>query len=278
MDIRQRTAVEQFQALHETGCFILPNPWDRGSALYLQHLGFKALATTSAGFAFSRGLPHDPEVVPCDLMLEHFRDIASGTTLPVNADFQNGFADEPDTVAENVVKCVQTGVAGLSIEDTTGRSDRRLYDRELAIERIKAARRAIDDSGSQVVLTARCEAWLVQPDDAREVALDRLVAFADAGADCLYAPGVLELADITDIVKAVAPKPVNVLVFSPKPDLNLKRLEEVGVRRISVGAALCRVAWGAFIRAATEMAEQGTFEAFGEAASGAELNKLFSRT
>jgi len=274
MNEEQLKAIEEFRALHETGCFILPNPWDRGSALYLQHLGFKALATTSAGFAFSRGLPDDPEVVPLALMLEHFRDIATGTSLPVNADFQNGFADEPDRVAENVVKCVQTGIAGLSIEDTTGR---RLYDRELAIERIKAARRAIDDSGSQVLLTARCEAWLVQSDDAREVALDRLVAFADAGADCLYAPGVLELADITDIVKAVAPRPVNVLVFSPKPDLNLKRLEEVGVRRISVGAALCRVAWGAFIRAATEMAEQGTFEAFSEAASGAELNKLFSR-
>jgi len=274
MNEEQLKAIEEFRALHETGCFILPNPWDRGSALYLQHLGFKALATTSAGFAFSRGLPDDPEVVPLALMLEHFRDIATGTSLPVNADFQNGFADEPDRVAENVVKCVQTGIAGLSIEDTTGR---RLYDRELAIERIKAARRAIDDSGSQVLLTARCEAWLVQSDDAREVALDRLVAFADAGADCLYAPGVLELADITDIVKAVAPRPVNVLVFSPKPDLNLKRLEEVGVRRISVGAALCRVAWGAFISAATEMAEQGTFEAFSEAASGAELNKLFSR-
>jgi methylisocitrate lyase len=240
----------------------------------LQHLGFKALATTSAGFAFSRGLPDDPEVVPLDLMLEHFKDIASATDLPVNADFQNGFADEPEAVAVNVQKCVQTGVAGLSIEDSTGR---KLYERELAIERIKAARRAIDESGLGVLLTARCEAWLVQQPDAREVALDRLVAFADAGADCLYAPGVVELSDIRDIVRAVAPKPVNALVYTSKPELNLKGLEEIGVRRISVGAALCRVAWGAFIRSAREMAERGTFDAFSDAASSAELNKLFSR-
>jgi 2-methylisocitrate lyase-like PEP mutase family enzyme len=273
MDNKQRKAIEDFRALHQSGCFILPNPWDRGSALYLQHLGFKALATTSAGFAFSQGLPDDPEVVPLDLMLDHFRDIASATSLPVNADFQNGFADDPEAVAVNVQKCVETGVAGLSIED---RSSRKLYERELAIERIKAARRAIDDSGLPVVLTARCEVWLVQQADAKKISLDRLVAFADAGADCLYAPGVRDLADITEIVNAVAPRPVNVLVSSPAPDLTLRKLEDVGVRRISVGSALARVAWN-FVSAAQEMAEKGTFEGLVGPGFQADLNGLFAK-
>ena len=276
MDNKQRKAIEDFHALHQSGCFILPNPWDRGSALYLEHLGFKALATTSAGFAFSQGLPDDPNVVSCDLVLEHCRDLADATSLPVNADFQNGYADEPESVAVNVRRCVQTGVAGLSIEDSTGRSDRRLYEREISIERIKAARRAIDDSGLPVVLTARCEAWLVQQADAKKISLDRLVAFADAGADCLYAPGVRDLADITEIVKAVAPKPVNVLVSSPAPDLPLKKLEDLGVRRISVGSALARVAWN-FVTAAQEMAEKGTFGGLVGPGFQADLNGLFAK-
>ena len=273
---RHVQAINEFRALHQSGCFILPNPWDRGSARYLEHLGFKALATTSAGFAFSQGLPDDPKVVPCDIVLEHCRDIADATSLPVNADFQNGYADEPESVAENVRRCVQTGVSGLSIEDSTGRSDPRLYEREMAIERIKAARRAIDDSGLPVVLTARCEAWLVQQPDARKISLDRLEAFADAGADCLYAPGVRDLVDITDIVKAVSPKPVNVLVSSPSPDLNLKKLEDLGVRRISVGSALARVAWN-FVSAAEEMAEKGTFGGFVGPGFQADLNGLFAK-
>jgi 2-methylisocitrate lyase-like PEP mutase family enzyme len=276
MDNKQRKTIEDFRELHQSGCFILPNPWDRGSALYLQHLGFKALATTSAGFAFSIGLPDDPEVVPLEVMLEHFRDLSSATSLPVNADFQNGFADEPEAVAVNVQKCVDTGVAGLSIEDTTGRSDRRLYERGLAIERIRAARRAIDESGLPVVLTARCEVWLVQQADAKKISLDRLVAFADAGADCLYAPGVRDLADITEIVNAVAPRPVNVLVSSPAPDLTLRKLEDVGVRRISVGSALARVAWN-FVSAAQEMAEKGTFEGLVGPGFQADLNGLFAK-
>ena len=277
MDIaKQRLAIDQFQTLHRSGCFILPNPWDRGSAKYLEHLGFKALATTSAGFAFSRGLPDDPKIVSCEMVLEHLRDIVDATPLPVNADFQNGYADEPEDVAENVHRCVQTGVAGLSIEDSTGRTDRKLYERDKAIDRIKAARSAIDDSGLPVVLTARCEVWLFQEPDARQIALDRLAAFAEAGADCLYAPGVRDIAAITEIVKVVAPKPVNVLVSSPAPDLNLKRLEEVGVRRISVGSALARVAWG-FVSAAEEMAAKGTFEGLVGPGFKADLNGLFAK-
>lgn len=271
-----RNVTERFRELHESGCFVIPNPWDPGSAIYLHHLGFKALATTSSGFAFSRGLPDDIHYNGRDAVLAHFREIVNATPLPVNGDFQNGHADQPERVAENVALCVATGVAGLSIEDSTGDESKPLYDLELAIERIRAARRAIDQSGEPVVLTARCEAWLVGDSDPFATSIKRLTAYADAGADCLYAPSVVATpAEISAIVQAVAPKAVNVLVSRPDPDLTVAKLADLGVRRISVGSGLARVAWGAFIRAARELANEGTFESFAGSASGTELNNLF---
>lgn len=268
--------IERFRELHTSGCFVLPNPWDVGSAVYLRHLGFKALATTSSGFAFSRGMPDDVRYVRRDTVLKHFREIVDATPLPVNGDFQNGHADEPEGVAENIKLCIETGVAGLSIEDSTGDERKPLYDLDLAIERVKAARRAIDESGIPVVLTARCEAWLVGESDPFEISIKRLTAYAEAGADCLYAPSVtITPAEVSAIVQAVSPKPVNVLVSRPDPNLTVAKLADLGVRRISVGSALARVAWGAFIRAAREIANEGTFEAFGDSASGTDLNNLF---
>jgi len=272
----QLSAIASFRKLHESGCFVLPNPWDIGSAIYLDRLGFKALATTSAGFAFSRGLQDSVAAVPCELMLDHIRDIASSTSLPVNADFQTGYADEPEGVAANVARCIATGVAGLSIEDATGNDAPPLYELDLAVERIKAARAAIDASGIPVVLTARCEAWLVGQSDPFNVALERLTAFAEAGADCLYAPGVGDPDEIGAIVKAVSPRPVNVLVSTANSNLTVSQLTDLGVRRISVGAALARVAWGGFMRAAKQIKETGSFESFNDAASFNELNELFS--
>jgi 2-methylisocitrate lyase-like PEP mutase family enzyme len=272
----QSSAVAGFRALHESGCFVLPNPWDVGTAVYLAHAGFRALATTSAGMAFARGLPDQVWAISRDAMLEHIREVAGATSLPVNADFQSGYADEPEGVAANVALCAATGVAGLSIEDATGNIAAPLYERALAVDRIKAARGAIDAAGIPVILTGRCEAWLVgHPQPLRE-ALDRLVAYADAGADCLYAPCVRDPGEIAAIVKAVAPKPVNVLVAEPSRVLSVSRLADLGVRRISVGSALSRVAWGAFIRAARSIAETGSFDALGDAASFAELDRLFS--
>lgn len=271
----QQSAVATFRGLHQSGCFVLPNPWDIGSAVYLQHLGFKALATTSAGFAFSRGMPDG--AVPRDEMLSHIREIAAATSLPVNADFLNGFADEPEKVAENVKLCVATGVAGLSIEDSTGRSDEPLYEKKLAIERMRAARKAIDASGIPVALTGRCETWLVGQPDSLGVALDRLSAYAEAGADCLYAPGVSEPDEITAMVKAVAPKPVNVLISGFNHQLSLSQLRDLGVRRISVGSGLATVAWGAFIGVAKTIATTGSFDGLGETASFAEMNSLFGK-
>jgi len=269
------SAIKKFHVLHESGCFVLPNPWDAGSAIYLEHLGFKALATTSAGFAFSRGLPDGPAFVTRDVMLEHFRDIAAATSLPVNADFQNGYADEPDDVAGSVALCVATGVAGLSIEDSTGRSDQPLYDFDLAVARIKAARAAIDASHTDTVLTARSEAWLVGDSDPLRTSLDRLVAFAEAGADCLYAPGVSKPDEIAAIVRAVSPKPVNILVSTNNCNLTVSQLTDLGVRRISVGGALARAAWGGFIHAAAEIQKTGRFTAFADATPFGELNELF---
>lgn len=271
----QLSAIASFRRLHESGCFVLPNPWDVGTALYLQHLGFSALATTSSGFAFARGLPDTVSALDRDEVLTHIREIAAATTLPVNADFQNGYADEPEGVAASVALCIATGVAGLSIEDATGNNDQPLYEDTLAVERIRAARNAIDASGVPVVLTARCEAWLVGEADPLRVSLERLVAFADAGADCLYAPGVSKPEEIATIVRAVAPKPVNVLVSRADPSLSISKLTDLGVRRVSVGSALARVAWGAFMRAARSLAETGSLDAFGEAAPFKELNDLF---
>lgn len=268
--------VARFRELHESGCFILPNPWDRGTTKYLEHLGFKALATTSAGFAFSRGLPDSVSAVARGAMLRHISEVVEATSLPVNADFQTGYADEPEGVATNVALCVATGVAGLSIEDASGDTDAPLYEFSLAVERIRAARAAIDASGVPVVLTGRCEAWLVgQPEPAR-VSLQRLVAYAEAGADCLYAPGVQDHEEIKAIVKAVSPKPVNVLVSRANPAMSLSRLADLGVRRVSVGSALTLVAWGAFIRAAKSLATTGSFDAFADAAPFSELNDFFS--
>ena len=254
---------------------MLPNPWDIGTAVYLHHLGFEALATTSAGFAFSRG--KQDGAVPRDEMLAHIREIVEATPLPVNADFQSGYADQPEGVATNVKLCIATGVAGLSIEDNTGNSAAPLYEKKLAVNRIRAARNAIDVSAIPVVLTGRCEAWLVGRPDPFRVALDRLVAYAQAGADCLYAPGVQKPDEIADIVKAIAPKPVNVLVSGFNRELSLSQLADLGVRRISVGSGLATVAWGAFIRAARSIATTGQFDAFADAVPFVEINAVFSK-
>ena len=274
----QSAAIETFRELHASGCFLLPNPFDVGTAVYLHHIGFKALATSSAGFSFTRGLPDEVSAVSRELMLQHIREVVEATPLPVNADFQNGYAHEPEGVAESVRLCVATGVAGLSIEDNTGDSEKPLYEDDLAIERIKAAREAIDDSGVPVVLTARCEAFLVGHPSPFEFAIKRLVEFADAGADCLYAPSLIKPEEISAVVKAVAPKPVNVIVSRPSPDLTLSKLTDLGVRRISVGSALSRVAWGAFIGAARNIFETGAFDSLGgSTASFAELNGVFGK-
>jgi 2-methylisocitrate lyase-like PEP mutase family enzyme len=261
---------KRFRELHQTGCFALPNPWDVGSAKYLERLGFKALATTSAGFAFSRGLADG--AVGRDLMLTHIRDIVEATDLPVNADFENGYAHDPEGVAESVRLCAATGVAGLSIEDNSGRKDRPLYEVELAADRIRAAKAALGDSG--VVLTGRAECFLVGLDDIDEV-IRRLTAYAEAGADCLYAPGIHDRAQITAVVKAVAPKPVNLLISAPG-GLTMRDAAELGVRRVSVGGALARAAWGGFANAAKELAEEGTFGGFAGATPHGELQKLFA--
>lgn len=273
--ISQQSKITRFAALHEAGCFVLPNPWDIGSAVYLEHLGFAALATTSAGFAFSRGLPDSVAAISREQMIAHIADIVEATSLPVNADFQNCYAHEPDDVATSVAQCIATGVAGLSIEDANGDNINPLYEFDLAVRRVKSARAAIDASGVPVLLTARCEAWLVGDPQPAKVALKRLVAFAEAGADCLYAPGVEDPDDIAGLVKAVSPKPVNVLVSTSNSELSVTQLTDLGVRRISVGAALARVAWGGFMRAAQSIKQTGTFTALDDAAPFNEIQNLF---
>lgn len=270
-------AVAAFRTLHESGCFVIPNPWDIGSARFLAHAGFRALATSSAGLAFSLGKPDTVDALPIAAVLAHLGDVVAATPLPVNADFQNGYADDPDGVARNVRACIATGVAGLSIEDSTGKADAPIYERELAIDRIRAARAAIDASGSGVLLTARCEAYLVHHPDAARVVPDRLAAYADAGADCLYAPAIPDLETISAIVRLAAPRPVNVLVGSQLPGFTVPRLAELGVRRISLGSALARVAWGAVGRAVAELAAHGSFGGFAQAMPFAELSAIFDR-
>jgi 2-methylisocitrate lyase-like PEP mutase family enzyme len=270
---QQSSATAKFHAMHESGCFVLPNPWDIGTAIYLEHLGFEALATTSAGFAFSRGKRDGG--VSRDEMLDHIREIVEVTALPVNADFLAGYADEPEGVAANVRLCIATGVAGLSIEDNTGRTDTPLYEKKLAVERIRAARAAIDASTTGVVLSGRCEAWLVHDPDPLHTALERLVAYAEAGADCLYAPGVSKPDEIAQIVKTVSPKPVNILVSGFNHQLSLSQLADLGVRRISVGSGLALAAWGAFLRAAKDIKTNGTFNLLANGAVFADVNKLF---
>ena len=272
MNSKHLSAVEQFQALHESDCFVLPNPWDAGSAIYLEHAGFKALATTSAGFAFSQGLPDAG--VALDRMLDHFRDIVAASSLPVNADFLNAYADHPNGVAENVRRCVETGVAGLSVEDSTGNAEKPLYDFDLAVERVKTARAAIDSSGVPVLLTARCEAHLVGDSDPLRTSLNRLVAYAEAGADCLYAPGFTTTDEIAAIVKTVAPKPVNVLLYVKNCNLTIQQLADLGVRRISLGSSLARAAWTGVLALTKEIQETGQFSWLNQA-TAFDFNGLF---
>ena len=264
----------EFRSLHESGCFVIPNPWDIGTARYLQRLGFKALATTSAGFGFSRGLPDSMGALPRETVLAHIAEIVSAACVPVNADYQSGYAHEPEGVAESVRLCIETGVAGLSIEDATGDPNCPLYELTQAVDRIRAAQAAIESFGADVLLTARAECFLVgHPDPLRE-SIRRLETYADAGADVLYAPGAQKREDIRAIVAAVKPKPVNVLVSS-NSGLQVSDLAELGVRRISVGSALARAAWGGFIRAATQIAEEGSFAEFDGLVSFEELNSVF---
>lgn len=267
IEARRRT----FRQLHERGCFVIPNPWDAGSARHLQSLGFKALATTSSGFAWSQARPDNG--VDVDHVLEHLRTMVAAVELPLNADFESGFAADAAGVERNVRRAVETGVAGLSIEDSTGDASQPLFERDVAVERLRAARRAIDATGGDTLLVGRSEGFIVgRPDLAETIA--RLQAYSAAGADCLYAPGIRTREEIRAVVEAVAPKPVNVLIGWPT-DLTVHDLAALGVRRISVGGALARAAWGGFMRVAKEIAEAGSFAGFGQAANGAALNALF---
>ena len=262
----------RFRRLHDSGCFVIPNPWDVGSARMLQGLGFQALASTSSGFAWSQG--HPDNGMARDAVLAHLHELVAATDLPVNADFENGFGADAAAVANSVRLAVETGVAGLSIEDSTGDAAQPLFTIEDACERLRAARRAIDDSGSDVMLVGRAECFLVgRPDITETVA--RLQAYAQAGADCLYAPGIRTPAHISAVVAAVAPKPVNLLLGSAGV-MTVQEAAALGVRRISVGGAMARAAWGGFMRAARRLADEGSFDGFEGAASGQELNAFFS--
>ncbi|HXI47483.1 MAG TPA: isocitrate lyase/phosphoenolpyruvate mutase family protein [Steroidobacteraceae bacterium] len=260
-----------FLRLHQRGCFVIPNPWDVGSARYLQSLGFKALATTSSGFAWSHG--HRDGGMSRDRVLDHLTEMVEATDLPINADFEHGFAPDAAGVAESVRLAVETGVAGLSIEDSTGQASKPLFDTDTAIERIRAARGAIDKAGADTMLIGRAEGFLVGQPDIEQV-IARLKAYANAGADCLYAPGIRSVEHIAAVVAAVAPKPVNLLVGF-NADLTLDKIAALGVRRVSVGGALARAAWGGFMRAAKLIQDEGKFDGFADAASGSELNTIF---
>jgi 2-methylisocitrate lyase-like PEP mutase family enzyme len=260
-----------FRQLHESGCFAIPNPWDLGTAIYLQELGFKALATTSSGFAWSQGRADGK--LARNQVLAHFESLVAATNVPINADFESGYAKNAAELAENVTLAVQTGIAGLSIEDSTGDVNRPLYDLPAAVDRIRTARRAIDNAGGDTLLIGRAECFLVgQPDLAQTIA--RLQAYSTAGADCLYAPGLRKREDIAAVVAAVAPKPVNLLIGTVS-ELTMQDVTALGVRRISVGGALARSAWGGFMRAAKLIAQEGRFDGFADAASGQELNDFF---
>ena len=264
------TRVAEFRRLHASGCFVMPNPWDIGSARILVALGFPAVATTSAGMAWALG--RRDNAISVDIVLAHLRTVAGCVEVPVNADFEEGFAPDADAVGANVAAATTTGVAGLSIEDSTGNAAEPLFARPLAVDRIKAARRAIDDSGTGVLLTGRSEGFIAGRPELPET-IKRLVAYADAGADCLYAPGIRSHEEIAAVVRAVAPKPVNVLVgadFATVDDL-----ARLGVRRISVGGALARAAWSGFLAAASEIADYGTFKRLAAAVPFADLNRKF---
>lgn len=269
IDLAQRR--KTFRRLHDTGCFVIPNPWDVGSARYLAHLGFKALATTSAGAAWAMG--YADGATPRDKMLAHIAEIVAATELPVNADFEGAFADDPAALAEGVRLCIETGVAGLSVEDFTGDRANPIYDFDLSVDRMRAARAAVDQSGADVVLVGRAEGLIRNRPDFDDI-IRRLVAYSDVGADCLYAPGLTTREQIAAVVKAVAPRPVNVLMGAPSP-LKVADLAALGVRRISIGGSLARSAWGGFMRAANALAS-GSFDGFADAAPSAELNKLLA--
>ncbi|MGJ7573813.1 isocitrate lyase/PEP mutase family protein [Variovorax sp. RB2P76] len=260
-----------FRALHEKGCFVIPNPWDTGSARYLEGLGFKALATTSSGFAWSHG--HADGAMSRDAILAHLRELVAATDLPVNADFENGFAPDAQGVADSVRLAIETGVAGLSIEDSTGNAANPLFPIDVAVERMRAARKAIDASGADVMLIGRAENFFAGRPDLDD-AIARLKAYANAGADCLYAPGIKTREQIAAVVAAVAPKPVNLLVGGAS-ELTMVDIAELGVRRVSVGGGMARAAWGGFLQAARTLADQGRFDGFADAAPGAELNAFF---
>jgi 2-methylisocitrate lyase-like PEP mutase family enzyme len=268
IDDKRRT----FAAMHTSGCFVIPNPWDVGSARYLESLGFQALATTSSGFAWSRAFADN--AISRDMALEHLHDLVESVDIPVNADFESGFASTAAGVEESVRLAIKTGVAGLSIEDSTRDATQPLFSLDDAVERMRAARRAIDRSGGDTLLVGRAECFLVgRPDMAETIA--RLQAYANAGADCLYAPGISTPEQIREIVSAIAPKPVNLLVGSASV-LTVADIAALGVRRISVGGAMARSAWGCFMRTAQLLATEGKFDGFAQAASGKELNGLFS--
>ena len=264
-----------FRDLHASGCILLPNAWDAGSAVVLESLGFEAIATSSAGLAFTLGRPDTPASIGLEATLANVRAVSDATRLPVNADFQAGYGATPDEVAVNVRRCIDAGAAGLSIEDATGDDDRPLFGADAALERVEAARAAIDESGTGAVLTARAEAFLVGAPAPLETALARLTAFADAGADCLFAPGLSTPAEVTAVVEAAAPKPVNVLAVDPSW-MTLDALRDLGVRRISVGSALARVGWGAFLEAARDIAATGSFRRVAGAEPFESLNRLFA--
>jgi methylisocitrate lyase len=263
--------IRRFHELHESGCFVIPNPWDIGSARLLAQLGFKALATTSAGFAWSMG--HADHQVSLGATLDHLTVMSRAVDVPINADFGGGYAVAPEKVGDHVSRAAATGIAGLSIEDSTGDPSRPLFELALAVDRIKAAREAIDRGGTGVLLTARSEGFIAGRPDIGET-VRRLTAFAEVGADCLYAPGLKTMADIKAVVSAVAPRSVNVLVSTDFT--NVAELAAAGVRRISVGGALARTAWTGFLTSAREIAEHGTFSGLGRAVSGVEVNRLFA--
>ena len=262
---------QEFRRLHEAGCFVIPNPWDIGSARMLQGLGFKALASTSSGFAWSQGRPDNG--ISRDMALEHLAELVAATDVPVNADFESGFAADPTGVAQSVRLAVEAGVAGLSIEDSTGDAAAPLFTLEEAVERLQAARRAIDRAGPDTLLVGRAECYLVGRPDLQET-IARLQAYANAGADCLYAPGLRARDEIAAVAAAVAPKPVNLLIGWTS-DLTVSDVAALGVRRISVGGALARAAWGGFMRAAQLIAQEGRFDGFADAAAGKDLNAFF---
>jgi 2-methylisocitrate lyase-like PEP mutase family enzyme len=262
----------KFRELHESGCFVIPNPWDIGSARYLESLDFKALATTSSGFAWSQGLADGG--ITRDMAIEHLHELVAKTRLPINADFQAGFAHDAGGVAESVALAIQTGVAGLSIEDSTGDDKHPLYELDLAVERLGAARRAIDAAGGDTLLVGRAECYLVGKPNLEET-IARLKTYSNAGADCLYAPGVSTPEQLCAMVSAVAPKPFNLLIGTAA-HMTVTDIEALGVRRISVGGALARCAWGGFTRAANLLAEKGSFDGFADAAPGRAINAFFA--